>query len=102
MPINLTAAGAAGVHSFRRVSANTEENYIYFKDSNMPASFVTGASFIYASSTGSLTFTGGDGTLVVADRVNSKLLKFKTPGDLEADLTGSTEGNISLNLPSCL
>ena len=99
MPINITAAGAAGTHSFSRVNVNTEDNYIYFSGSNMPAAFQTGATFIYSSSIGSLSGMGGDGALVYADKTSSLILKFKTPEDLEVDLTGSTEGVITFNNP---
>jgi hypothetical protein len=52
MAINITAAGAAGTHSFRRVNVNTEDNYIYFKDANIPASIVDGSAYVYNDGSG--------------------------------------------------
>ena len=50
MTINITAAGSPGIHSFSKVNVNSEENYVYFKDSNIPSSIVDGSSYIYSDS----------------------------------------------------
>jgi hypothetical protein len=99
MPINITAAGAAGTHTLSRVNVNTEENYIYFRNADMPAVFVTGATFIYSSSTGSLSGMGGDGALVYADKITTSVLKFKDSSELERDLSAFTAGTITFNNP---
>ena len=63
MSINIVAIGDTGIHSFRAVSVNSEENYIYFKDSNIPQEIVEGSTYIYADGTGSLQGLGS-GSLV--------------------------------------
>ena len=98
MPINITAAGASGTHSFRKVNVNAEDNYIYFKDSNAPASIVNGVSFIYSSGVGSLTGPT-EGQLVYANVISSTVLKFNDVNSAEVNITGSTAGTFSLNTP---
>ncbi len=98
MAINITAAGASGVHSFSRVTVNSEENYIYFKDGNIPASIVQGTSYIYKDGTGSVDGIS-DGTLIYADIVNSNILKFKNTSNTEVDITGSSGGSVTFDTP---
>jgi hypothetical protein len=63
MPINIVAAGAAGIHSFRAVSVNSDLDYIYFRDANIPNGITTGATYIYSSGVGAVSGVS-DGTLV--------------------------------------
>ena len=98
MPINITGAGTTGTHTFRKVNVNAEENYIYFPNSDIPASIVDGTSFIYADGTGSLTGLAS-GSLVYADRVSSTVLKLLDESNEEVDITGSAAGTISLDTP---
>jgi hypothetical protein len=98
MPINITAAGAAGTHSLARVSVNSEENYVYFRDTNIPLSIVNGTSYIYANGVGSITgITSGD--LVYADIIGTAVLKFKNISNAEVDITESIAGGVSFNTP---
>jgi hypothetical protein len=98
MPINITNAGGAGTHSFKRVNVNPVDNFLYFRDSDMPASIINGASYIYNNGVGSIAGIT-DGQLVYADRVSSQVLKFIDIEDDEIDLTGFTAGGASLNTP---
>ena len=98
MAINITVVGAAGLHTFSRVNINTEENYVYFKDSNIPNSIVNNTSYIYSDGVGSI---GGitPGALVYADIVSTSVLKFEDSSNVEINLTTSTAGVTSLNSP---
>ena len=98
MSINITNAGGTGTHSFRRVNVNLVDNFLYFRDSNMPETIVNGASFIYNSGVGSITGIT-DGQLVYADRVSNSILKFRDINDDEIDITDSVAGGASLNTP---
>jgi hypothetical protein len=99
MPINITAAGAPGTHSLARVNVNSEEDYIYFKDANIPSAVVDGTSYIYSSGVGSISGIA-DGALVYADIINRSVLKFNDFSNLAIDITGSSAGTISLNTPT--
>jgi hypothetical protein len=98
MAINITNAGGAGTHSFKRVNVNPVDNFLYFRDSDMPAAIVDGASYIYSDGVGSITGIA-DGQLVYAERVSSQVLKFIDIDDDEIDITGFVAGGASLNTP---
>jgi hypothetical protein len=98
MAINITGAGTTGTHSFTRVNVNSEENYIYYRDSDIPASVVNGTSFIYSDGTGSIDGIS-EGDLVYADVVSSTVLKFNDASDDEVDITNSAAGTVLLNTP---
>ncbi len=98
MPINITAVGAAGTHSLTRVNVNSEDNYIYFRDSNIPASIVDGTSYIYTDGVGSIDGIA-NGALVYADKIDNAVLKFIGVDDNEVDLTGSAAGTTFFNTP---
>ena len=98
MAIDITTLGAAGVHSFKKVNVNTEESYIYFKDADIPAEIVNGASYIYSDGTGSIDGLG-DGSLVYANVEEENFLKFVDDEDNPVSITGSTAGTIALNNP---
>ena len=101
MAIDITAAGASGTHTFRRVNVNTVDNYVYFSSlgtDNIPTSIVSGASYIYTSGIGSI---GGitEGDLVYADIATKFILQFRDLSDEIISLTSATAGGTSLNLP---
>ena len=98
MAINITVVGAAGAHSFRKVNVNSEDNYLYFKDANIPATIVNGTSYIYNDGVGSVDGIA-NGQLVYASIVSSQLLKFLNTSSAEIDLTGSAAGTTTLNTP---
>jgi hypothetical protein len=98
MPINITAAGAAGTHSFSRVNVNSEDNYVYFRDTNIPASIVNGTSYIYGDGIGTISGIS-TGTLVYAEIVSTSVLKFRDVSNTEINITGSTAGGVSFNTP---
>jgi hypothetical protein len=99
MPINITQAGLSGSHSLSKVNVNAEENYIYFKDANIPAGITDGTSYIYSSGVGSITgITSGD--LVYADIITSQVLKLLDATSTEINITGSVAGVTSFNTPT--
>ena len=101
MAIDITGAGAAGTHTFRRVNVNTDDNYIYFRDNDIPAGFVNGRSYIYSDGAGSVGGIG-TGTLVYASIQSNQVLKFNdtqaTPQPV--DFTGATAGGVTFNTPT--
>ena len=76
MAVNISSVGAAGVHSFRSVNVNDVENFVYYKDSNIPAAITTGASYIYSDGVGQITGID-DGSLVYALKASPRVLKFR-------------------------
>ena len=104
MPINVTAAGAAGTHSFAKTNVNTAEDYIFYKNSGLdviPAAYSTGRTFIYSAGAGSLTgLTTGDLVYVIASG-NVRQLKFSaSSGGAALNLTGATAGSVKFNTPT--
>lgn len=102
MTINITAAGAAGAHSFRKVNVNTEEDFVYFTGDGadtVPSGLVNGASYIFSNGIGSVDGVIDDG-LVYAEVLSPQLLKFKDAANATLDFTGSTAGGVSLNEPT--
>jgi hypothetical protein len=99
MPINIIAKGANGSHSFTKVNVNAEENFIYFKDANIPAGITDGTSYIYSSGVGSIAGPS-DGDLVYADIVNPQVLKLLDDTSTEVNITGSTAGITTFNIPT--
>ena len=102
MAVDILGAGAPGTHSFRVVNINSDEDFIYFKDSNIPEAIVNGASYIYSSGIGSLTNIP-TGQLVYAYRETDQILRLNDGVDPETsnsyDITGFESGGIALNLP---
>jgi len=102
LAIDITSAGAVGVHSFKKVNVNTELNYIYFKDSDIPDTIVEGSSYIYSDVLGSVDGIDNQG-LVYAFLETDQILKFNDGADPETantlNFTGAVAGTIALNLP---
>jgi len=99
MPLDITAAGGAGLHTARKVNVNLEEDFIYFKAQNIPASIQDGRGYIYTSGIGSITgYTTA--SLVFAKVLDTSRLAFSSSsGGLATNITGSTPGNIVFNTP---
>ena len=98
MSINILSAGLPGIHSFKIVNVNSEDNYIYLKDGNIPSAIIDGASYIYADGTGSIEGLGS-GSLVYALIETEQIFKLVDDQENDLDITGSTDGSISLNEP---
>ena len=102
MPINVTAAGAAGTHSLAKVTVNVDENYIYYKNRSgdvIPAAFAVGNAFIYEPGIGSLGGYTPSG-LVYVVTTNPKQLQFSaTSGGSPIDITSGPAGSITFNTP---
>jgi hypothetical protein len=96
--VNISSAGAVGVHSFKRVNVNDVENFVYFKDSDIPSVISSGASYIYSDGVGQVTGVA-DGSLVYASKASPRVLKFLDDEDADIDFTGSVAGGVALNTP---
>jgi hypothetical protein len=96
--INLTAAGNAGTHSFRRVNVNTEEDYVYFKNADIPVQVNTGSTFIYDRSTGDIDGID-EGDLVLTQIDSLYVLRLKTLQGNLYDLTSVEPGVVTFNFP---
>jgi hypothetical protein len=96
--INVSAVGAAGVHSFRRANVNDVENYIYFRDSNIPATINTGTSYIYSDGVGQVTGVTS-GSLVYALKASNRVLKLTNSSSVDINITGAVAGGVALNAP---
>jgi hypothetical protein len=103
-PINITAAGAAGTHTVRKVNVNAEDNYVYFKDtgtaSTIPNTITQGTGYIYGQGVGEVSGIT-DGGLVFADIVSPTQVRFTTEsnGATVVDITSSVAGSVSFNTP---
>jgi hypothetical protein len=98
LTIDIIAAGQPGVHSFRVVNVNSDENYVYFKNSDIPTQIVSGVGYVYNSGTGSLVGLANN-DLIYAKVESSKVLKIVDENEEDLDITGFTIGGFSLNNP---
>jgi hypothetical protein len=98
MAINITAAGTAGQHSFRKVTVNSEDNYIYFKDGSMPSAIINGRAYSFSNGSGSITGLQSN-SIIYALREGSEILKALDSNGQVIDITGSTAGSVLLNTP---
>jgi hypothetical protein len=98
MAIDITAVGAAGNHTLRTVNVNSDDNYIFFANEDIPEELVNGASYIYSSGVGSLSGIA-DGELIYANRDSSQILFLEDDEGNPFDITGFTAGGITLNTP---
>ena len=102
MPINITAAGAAGTHSLAKVTVNLDEDYIYFKNRDgdvIPTALAAGNAFIYEPGIGSLGGYTASG-LVYSVTAEPKKLQFSlTSGGSPINITSGPAGSITFNTP---
>jgi hypothetical protein len=98
LAINITSAGSAGVHTFRKLNVNSEDNFVYFKDSNIPAAITDGTSYIYSSGIGDIQGITDD-SLVYAKIEAPQILKLADSSNEDLDITGSEAGPVSFNTP---
>ena len=96
MAIDITGAGSTGSHYLRRVNVNPDENYIYFRDKDIPSTLVSGNSYIYADGIGSVV---GLGELVYAETTTARTLRFKDINGSVQDITDAVAGAVTLNFP---
>jgi hypothetical protein len=102
MPINITAVGAVGTHSLRKVNVNADENYIYFSGvggDTIPAGLTNGTSYIYASGAGSISgVTTGD--LVYFSRQSDFVAQLlQSNNSTVVNITDSAAGSLTFNTP---
>ena len=104
MPINVTAAGAAGTHSFAKTNVNTAEDFIFFKNSGqdvIPAAFSVGRTFIYSDGAGSIPGITDESLVYVINSNNVRQLKFSaSSGGAALNLTGANAGSVKFNTPT--
>jgi hypothetical protein len=102
MAINITAAGGAGTHSFAKVTVNTDDDYIYFKNTGsdvIPTAFSYGKTFLYTSGVGSVSGIS-EGELLYVITTEPKKLKFSTSaGGSAINLTAGSAGSVNFNTP---
>jgi len=96
MAIDITGAGDTGSHYLRKVNVNPDENYVYFRDKDIPSALISGNSYIYADGIGSVV---GLGELVFAETTTSRTLRFKDINGVVQDITDATAGAVTLNFP---
>jgi hypothetical protein len=96
--VQINSAGSAGIHVFKRVNVNSEDNYVYFPNEDIPAQVSSGVSFIYAAGGGSIEGIDS-GELVFAQVDSTQVLRFTDIENDEISFTGSIAGSVSLNEP---
>jgi hypothetical protein len=100
MPIDVTAVGAAGTHSFTKTNVDLTDNFIYYKSGTaLPASFADGAPFIFRNGTGTL---GGitNNSLVYLKYTTTGQLKFSTSKNgADINITSVVNGNLTFDSP---
>ena len=104
MGINVTAAGAAGTHSFTKTNINLQDDYVYYtgRDGDTvtyPTQLFDGAPRIYRDGVGTLTgYTSG--TLYYARKIDDFSWSLATTKTGTAiDLTAFTAGAFRLDFP---
>jgi hypothetical protein len=98
MPIDVTAAGATGTHSFAKTNVHLTDNFIYYK-TGTTIPIANGSPWIFRNLTGSLTgLTSGNLVYAKID-APGKLQFASTSGGTALDLTAFTNGNLSFNFP---
>jgi hypothetical protein len=98
LAIDITAAGLPGNHTFARVNVNSQDDYIYFKNSDIPEGITNGSSYIYADEIGQISGVGS-GSLVYAQIESDQVLKLLDDQQEPVDITDSTNGFVSFNSP---
>jgi hypothetical protein len=98
LSLNITDVGSAGIHSFRVVNVNTEESYIYFKNSDIPEKITSGSSYIYIDGTGSISGLQ-TGNLIYALVEGEEFFKIVDKEENSLNITGFESGSINLNNP---
>jgi hypothetical protein len=99
MPINIAAVGAAGTHTFRKASVNSQDNFLYIKNNGVPAALTAGTSFIYSTGIGQIQGLTDD-ELYYVKRTSDSYIEFSTTqGGATVDLTGAAAGSVTFNRP---
>jgi hypothetical protein len=80
------------------MNVNDVENFVYFKNSDIPNDIVTNVSYIYSDGIGDVEGLP-DGNLVFANILSGKVLAFKDASDGDIDITGSVAGGVTFNTP---
>ncbi len=102
MPIDVTGAGAAGTHAFSKVNVNTDDDFIYFKNTGtdkIPTALAPGVAFLYTSGVGSVTGFTENGLVYVVTTEPKKLKFSATFNGAALNLTDSMAGSIKFNTP---
>ena len=105
MPINITALGTSGTHSFTKTNINLEDNFVYYtaRDGDpvvYPTALVEGNPRIFRVSTGNITGLT-NGTLYYVKKLDDFSFSLATSvGGTAVDLTALSTGNIRLDFPT--
>lgn len=104
MPINITAAGLTGTHSFTPTNVNTADFYLYYPTSatgaaQVPTALRDGSAFIYNNGLGTINGLT-DNSLYYIKRVGTAQVFFSTTaGGTDVTLTTPTAGTAFFNAP---
>ena len=102
MAIDVTSVGLSGTHAFTKTNVNTEEDFIYFKNTGndiIPTTLVVDSTFIYTAGAGSLSGIT-DGDLLYVTTENAKKLTFSaTSGGAPVNFTDASAGSVKFNKP---
>lgn len=97
--IDILSPGSVGLHTFKKVNVNSEQNYIYFQDEAIPEAIVEGASYIYADGVGAIEGIQ-DGGLVFTTIQSLDSIQFLDDNDDVLSFDGSRDGVATLNTPT--
>jgi hypothetical protein len=105
MPINITAAGATGTHSFTKTNVNLEDNFFYFTGREgdtvvYPTVLVEGNPRIFRNATGSITGPTNNGLNYIKKLDDFSFSLSETSGGTAIDLTALTNGTVRLDFPT--
>ena len=90
MSLDILSAGIPGEHFLRKVNVNSEDNYVYFRDSNIPTEIVNGSTYIYSNASGSIQGLES-GSLVYIQIETDQVLKFQNNLEEDLDFSGSSQ-----------
>jgi hypothetical protein len=96
--IDILGPGATGLHSFKKVNIDTDENFIYYRDGNIPSEVIDGKSYIYSNLTGEI---GGvsDKDLVYTTILSNQVLRLRDSDQETISFTGFSQGDVAFNEP---
>jgi hypothetical protein len=97
--LNITAAGATGVHALQKTNINLEQNFVYYRD-NFPSDLsVDGTAYIYRQGAGQIQGIEEE-SLVYTSRIDAFSVQFSTTsGGSAIDFTGLSVGSTTFNRP---
>jgi hypothetical protein len=97
--VEVTGLGGEGIHTFKKVSVNTEDNYLYFAESNAPEELQDNTTFIYSEGNGDIDgLTVGE--LYYAKQFGPQIVElYADPEEAPDDLAAFSSGLVFFNTP---